>query len=530
MKIVIGSGPAGVACAQALLDQGEKVQIIDAGIQVEPRQQELISKIQSGDADALSELKRLQFDVPLSDKGVALKLAYGSDFCYRDVGEHLGFEGLETGLGPSLGLGGFSNVWGSAVLPYLQRDIEDWPITIQDLSRHYEAALQITGLAAKRDDLSSLFPLYREKLNDLQPSSQARWLLEGLDRSKSALNQDGITYGSSRLAVGPNASQGKDCIYCGQCLYGCPYGVIYNSAYDISRFSREMGQAFSYRPNIIVEKIMEANGAARVSGYDRLTWAPVEMEAERVFLGAGVISSSKIALKSLDAYGQPRHVSDSQYFILPVLSVRGDGKVPREALHTLSQLFVEIQDENISPYTIHLQLYTYNDILGKVMLNKLWFAPGLRELAVHLFQHRFIIIQGYLHSIHSGTMKLTLTRDSKTGRDRLVVEGQRNPETRKKINQIIDKLSKHFTKLGLFSVTPMLDVTLPGRGYHSGGSFPMKSQPINLETDRFGRLAALPHLHLVDASVFPSIPATTITLTAMANAHRIGSTWKEATP
>jgi choline dehydrogenase-like flavoprotein len=30
----------------------------------------------------------------------------------------------------------------------------------------------------------------------------------------------------------------------------------------------------------------------------------------------------------------------------------------------------------------------------------------------------------------------------------------------------------------------------------------------------------------VDSSIFPSIPATTITLTAMANAHRIGDEWE----
>jgi choline dehydrogenase-like flavoprotein len=31
------------------------------------------------------------------------------------------------------------------------------------------------------------------------------------------------------------------------------------------------------------------------------------------------------------------------------------------------------------------------------------------------------------------------------------------------------------------------------------------------------------HIHLVDASVFPDVPATTFTLTIMANAHRIAS-------
>ena len=51
----------------------------------------------------------------------------------------------------------------------------------------------------------------------------------------------------------------------------------------------------------------------------------------------------------------------------------------------------------------------------------------------------------------------------------------------------------------------------------------MRERPGPLETDRWGRLHGLERVHLLDASVFPSIPATTITLSVMANAHRIAS-------
>jgi choline dehydrogenase-like flavoprotein len=51
----------------------------------------------------------------------------------------------------------------------------------------------------------------------------------------------------------------------------------------------------------------------------------------------------------------------------------------------------------------------------------------------------------------------------------------------------------------------------------------MRDQPQKFETDTLGRLPAWDKIHLIDASVFPSVPASTITLTAMANAHRIAS-------
>lgn len=40
-------------------------------------------------------------------------------------------------------------------------------------------------------------------------------------------------------------------------------------------------------------------------------------------------------------------------------------------------------------------------------------------------------------------------------------------------------------------------------------------------TDRLGRPNGLQRVHVIDASTFPSISATTITLTAIANARRI---------
>lgn len=51
----------------------------------------------------------------------------------------------------------------------------------------------------------------------------------------------------------------------------------------------------------------------------------------------------------------------------------------------------------------------------------------------------------------------------------------------------------------------------------------MRQNPGAFEVDLLGRPHGLSNVHLVDSSVFPSLPATTITLSVMANAHRIGT-------
>jgi choline dehydrogenase-like flavoprotein len=216
-------------------------------------------------------------------------------------------------------------------------------------------------------------------------------------------------------------------------------------------------------------------------------------------------------------------LKDSQYFLFPMLSIKGTPEAVREAAYTLSQLFVEIQDEKISPHTVHLQFYTYNDVISKTLAHKFWFLPLLRNPLVRMLEHRIIIVQGYLHSRHSGKIRLTLDRDPVTQKERFRAEGLQENEAKRVIGKILKKIGKHFAKLGIFPMASALEFCLPGRGFHSGGSFPMKANPGPFESDIYGRIGGASRIHVVDASIFPSIPATTITFTAMANAHRIGS-------
>ena len=54
----------------------------------------------------------------------------------------------------------------------------------------------------------------------------------------------------------------------------------------------------------------------------------------------------------------------------------------------------------------------------------------------------------------------------------------------------------------------------------------MREKPGAFESDRLGRPHGWSRVHAVDATVLPSVPATTITFSVMANAHRIG--WEAA--
>ena len=99
------------------------------------------------------------------------------------------------------------------------------------------------------------------------------------------------------------------------------------------------------------------------------------------------------------------------------------------------------------------------------------------------------------------------------------------------LRTVVTKLARSANLLDLYPVLPMLRLAGGGKSYHWGGSFPHTSDRATLlGSDRFGRIGSWQRVHVVDASVFPSVPAMTFTLTIMANAHRIASETLELVP
>jgi choline dehydrogenase-like flavoprotein len=107
--------------------------------------------------------------------------------------------------------------------------------------------------------------------------------------------------------------------------------------------------------------------------------------------------------------------------------------------------------------------------------------------------------------------------------DGLKLRRVKNDRPKQVVGKVARRLAKNSVRLGAAPVLPMLKVEQPGKSFHFGGTFPMSRDPQPGQTDVLGRPAGLERVHLVDSSCFPSIPATTITLSVMANAYRIAT-------
>ncbi|NKB20401.1 MAG: NAD(P)-binding protein [Alphaproteobacteria bacterium] len=513
---VVGSGPAGATAAYFLWQAGFDVTVLDGGLMPEP---EVASDIADWHKDqddeklisaATRRAKASQFTKP----ELAEKLFHGSDFVYRDTDRMLlaGVEGAD--IRTSLALGGLSNVWGAASLPITARDIVGWPITYEDLAPHFEALDEIIEICGENDGLSSLFG------GNVRPPTfalglQGAALLKDLTRRHETLAARGMVFGRARVAVGRKYSQEPEgCVACGHCMIGCPHRAIFNAAFIVE--SLRGRERFTYRGGCVVDRVAEDDECVSVQGRGLADDVPFDEKFARVFVAAGAVSTTAIISRSRPNSGAPIKLRDTQHFVFPLMRFRGTKDATIEKTNRLAQAFVEIDDPTLCDHLVHLQLYGYNDIFMDALKEKLGAINSVAPFAINLLARHAMIIQGFLHSDYSGSVNLSFSRSGK-----IQLTGEPNAQAPKIARNAQKSIARSWREFGGIPIPGQIIVPPPGASRHLGASLPMSATPTGNETDTLGRPVGLSRVHAVDASVLPSIPASTITYSAMANAARI---------
>jgi choline dehydrogenase-like flavoprotein len=494
-----------VAVARALLGRGRDVLMLDGGKALEGDRVAARDRLAAIDPARWTDQDRAAWQRPQFATPAGQVRRYGSDFA-MEAGSVTYEAGSDTfALRASRATGGLSNLWGSAVLPYRSADMAGWPISAADLQPHYQAVAAFLPVAARNDDLAALFPAFDLAGSaPLASGAQGAALVSGLDRSRTRLAALGMTAGQARQAVR------SGCRACGQCLHGCPWGLIWSAGAEVAALRADA--RFSFQPGEVVRAFTESRDGVSLHLASGRTLA-----ASRLFVAAGVLETARILLAS-----QPDRkcltLHDSHHGFLPSLMLHPPAKQGVTGYQTLAQAFLELDAPAISPYLIHAQLYGWNEFYERDLIAAYGrrlpgSAPLWRALA-----RRLIVAQIFLHSDHSASADLSLAPD---GRLRATVTP--NPGTNATFQAAARTIGKGLRGAGLLPLTFAARQNPPGSSFHVGASLPMARAPGRNTSDLLGRPDGLTRVHVVDASVLPAIPATTITFPVMANAHRIGA-------
>lgn len=492
----------------ALIARGQTVTLLDGGKTLPAALRQRLDRFANKPANTWTPDDIETWQAPQLEQSSRLTMRMGSTHAQNPLADLFAPETQFAGRS-SHACGGLSNVWGAAVLPYRQQDIEAWPVRTSDLAPHYQAVSDFMPISgAPGGALQAVFPDFDASgLTPLLSGPQANQLLERLSRQQASLNASGVAFGPARQAVR------GECHLCGQCLHGCPWSMIYSAEQTLNDLTKS--ERFTYQPGALVTGLAQDRDACRVELADG-----AQITAKKVFVAAGVYETARLVLASLPDHDHALTLQDSRQFFLPMLHRWGVRQDPtHRPLHTLAKAFIEIDQAAVSPYLTHSQIYSWNEFYAREMIENYgrW-LPGSRAVFEALSK-RLLVAQTFVHSEHCDQVELRL--DAKT--NRLVPTIVPNAEMKPTIKRAAAALARAMSKAGLQPLGFAKRIEGPGASFHSGGTLPMSDAPGHLQTDPLGRLSGFERVHIVDASILPSIPASTITFTVMANAHRIGS-------
>ena len=521
--LIIGSGAAAAGAALALSHRENlKITVIDIGLQLENDREQLIEALTSSSPDEWDEQTiELASKQPAASRnsGIPEKRIFGSDYPFRNVGQ---LDGLTTVNGATATLissayGGFSNVWGSQIMPFTSAAFESWPVNATTMRRHYEAILHQIPFAGEEDDLAARFPLMRPPIPLPSMSPRSLDVINAYERHRSRLNDRGITIGKARLAF----DAGK-CIRCGMCMTGCPYGLIYSTAQTFDAL-RHAGRV-AFNGGLLALKVIEEANRVRVITKEVATGQIRPFEADRVFVACGAIGTTRLVSNSLGLFNADLPMLESRQFVLPLLSLHATEDPRNKRDFTLNQFNMIVAPGGGSVDLSTLHFYTFNP----AFINGL--PPLLRTRSAEWLQvqllRRLTIAFGYLPSWNSARLRVHIgSRCEQPGLPDFHISSEAPPPGQgQMLRAVLLRLIQSARILDLYPLIPMLRLSATGKSYHWGGSFPHTTdRPIVFSSDRLGRVGSWERIHLVDASVFPTVPAMTFGLTVMANAHRIAS-------
>ena len=506
--LVLGSGPSGVAAAAALIARGREVLMLDAGRTIEPGPAALRERMGSQEPNEWAAADRSAIRARQSESGGLHP--FGSDFLFRvPDGEPLWADHTDVhALRPSFAKGGLSNGWGSAVLPYRDEDMDSWPIRAGDLAPHYAAVAPVLEVSGRQDNVAAMFPAFAHPADrPLPPSTQAVRLLARLSRKRDELRSMGLHFGTASKAVADGCRQ------CAMCLHGCPYRLIFSSDQAVDRLVASGG--LDYRAGVLAQRFEEDGTGVAVHTDGEV------FRGDRLFVGCGVLSTALLATRSLGFAGEWLSIKDSAHFFLPMLHRWSAGDPAAEPHHSLAQLFWELTDPEVDPHLVHAQIYTYNDTYAHGIRQRFGPFGGAAKPLVEMLSRRLIVAQTFLHSDSSPSIGMRV--DGSIRQERIEFRAQPNDRTAAVMKRVVNRLAKAARLAGMLALTPLARLNALGSSFHCGGTFPMRENPERGETDVLGRPGGSRRVHLIDASVFPSIPASTITFSVMANAHRIAT-------
>lgn len=513
--LIIGSGPAGAHAAQALVESGVTVLMLDGG----------------NDAPkALAETPDRNFaDIRKNDTH-QYRWFLGDDLSGIPI------EGLTGGLGggqvsgnrsyvvrgadhalplalkncqviQSLAKGGLGAAWGAACAILDEGELFTLGLDAAEMQTHYDAVIERIGVSGA--------PVRPGIQPALKPDHHAARAFAAFERNRKKFETDLLSVQQPLSAVlTKDLGDRRATAYSDMDYWADPRKSVYRPQFTIEELERRPN--FHYKGGFIVDRIEETTEEAVVYAHGRGPVAGLEtFSAKRVILAAGAVNSARILLRSKRLYDTPQPFVGKPHVFSACIDWKSLGSAGPDERTSLCQLLVMDERRRGGMQSGCAQLYSYRSLQ---LFRLIGSAPAalpeaMRVLAALTPSLVIADIRFPTFAVPHNTLKLKRSGTVSISMDVRGTERDERDRTWK-------RLRKALAQLGMPAVKNM---TLPEASTsHYAGTIPQSADGrIPLTTDAAGKVRQCQRIWVADASVLPCLPAKPHTLTIMANARRI---------
>jgi len=512
--IVIGSGPSGICAARKLVEGGRAVLMLDAGdycpitstsgalADLRRRGEESWPLFLGHDLDAVRATEES------SPKLRTPRLAKLREQYLRA----LQIESTDFVVAGAFALGGLSNFWGASASAYSPADLGGYPPIAECLVPQFDEIARRIGISGRdNDDLAEYHgPLPLD--GDLPVPRIIELVLDRYERRRSRLRPRGFVMGRARNAV---LASGKTplrqgCTLDNLCLWGCPRGAIYSSAFDLAELAKFPN--FRLEKNCRVKSLMRTHHSWTIEAEQE--GRELSFRGGTVLLAAGTLSTTRLVLGLAAWHDRPVQVLTNPVFAAAFFLPSFVGTRLSERGFAMAQLQYVLEEPGAASDYAAGALYLADGLPASEFIGRLHLTRPAARAVTRAMMPAMVLATCYLSSDYSNNW-MTLRRDGT-----LEIKGGFAPQASERARLLHRRLRSALRGLGLFAVPGETSLTTPGSDFRYAGTLPMGGVG-TLATTTEGELAGARDLYVVDAACLPRVPAKPPTLTAMANAARI---------
>ena len=519
---IVGSGPAASMAAQTLMEAGREVLVLDAGVLPDfdqnliPPKDFLSVRQQEDDQQALFLGHRYE-TLNIEKIKPAAQLTPPRSYMTKGVDTILPV--LSDSFKPveSLAYGGLGVGWGLGCYVYSDAEIEKTGLPLEPMREAYNVVSRRIGITSTSPDLLPYIAQDVENLlKPLLTDNSAEVMLK--KAAKSSLNSKGFHFGLPAMAILTEPLEDRapssyfDMDFYSDAGYSCwrPW-MTFNKLRKYDNLH--------YIPDQVVLSFENDNDKVIIYCKDLKTNKKSRFAAKKVLLGAGALGNARILLRSDKSIDRLPLLSNP-YVYMPCLHWSMLGKPLQRFKTSMAQAMMIYDEDRTNADLVSLAFYTYRSLLLHRLIPMLPFSHQTTLRMLNYLQSAFMIAGIHHPDVPSETKYLSLAAASNTFTDDILT-AHYAPDAFQ-IKQMFRRERKIRSALRRLGCFPLKRID-PGYGgsIHYGGTIPFSDQGKIGTQLHDGSIFGYEQVKVLDASGFNFLPAKGVTLSIMANAHRV---------